>query len=635
MIIEESIDFLKKIPPFQFLEEGQLQAIALNLALEFYPKETIIHRQNGPPSKHLGIIKKGAVKVFVITEDGEEMIIDYRGEGDTFGFLSLIGKDKVRSNIIAIEDTIVYLLKKEIVHQLLTTNPDVTEFLLKTHLASYIDKTYKEMHSKSLFYGGSDRLLFTTQVGELATKKVITADIMATIQEAAGIMVAKKVSALVIIGHDGAPAGVVTDRDLRDKVVARGLAVSEPISAIMSKPPLIMVDARDFCFEAIMRMIRHNVHHVLVIKDDKLQGIVTNHDFMVLQGASPLSFAKFIESQDKVSGLIPVSAKINRVIGLLLKEGAKATNITKIISELNDRIVRKVLTIAEKQFGPPPVSYCWITYGSEGRKEQTFRTDQDNGLIFQDVEDIALRTRAEEYFAAFAIFVRDALTTCGFPLCPGNYMAANPQWRISLSAWKEKFAGWINTPTPEAILASVILFDFRGVHGDLTLAEERRSHFTRRWRQIAMFLKLMADMVVAIRPPLGFFKTFVVEKDGEHKDKLNLKVKCLAPLINVVRLFSLEEGIVETSTPERLQALKSKHSIVRELGDELEHAFEFIMLLRIHHQSALIEAGRTPDNYVDPELFSNLEKNTLKTACKLISRAQELIVRKYSPGTVM
>ena len=232
MIIEESIDFLKKIPPFQFLEEGQLQAIALNLALEFYPKETIIHRQNGPPSKHLGIIKKGAVKVFVITEDGEEMIIDYRGEGDTFGFLSLIGKDKVRSNIIAIEDTIVYLLKKEIVHQLLTTNPDVTEFLLKTHLASYIDKTYKEMHSKSLFYGGSDRLLFTTQVGELATKKVITADIMATIQEAAGIMVAKKVSALVIIGHDGAPAGVVTDRYLRDKVVARGLAVSEPISAI-------------------------------------------------------------------------------------------------------------------------------------------------------------------------------------------------------------------------------------------------------------------------------------------------------------------------------------------------------------------------------------------------------------------
>ena len=635
MIIEEAVAFLKKVPPFQFLEEGRLHSIALNLALEFYPKDTLIHRQNGPPSKHLGIIKKGAIKVFVVTEDGEEVVIDYRSEGATFGFLSLIGKDKVRSNVMAIEDTIAYLLNKEIVHQLLTSNPDVTEFLLKAHLATYIDKTYKEMHSKSMFHGGSDRLLFTTQVGELATKMVITAASTASIQDAARIMVTKKVSALVITDHDGQPAGMVTDRDLRDKVVAQGLVISEPVSAIMSKPPLITVDARDFCFEAILRMIRHNVHHALVLKENKLHGIVTNHDFMILQGASPLSFAKFIENQDRISSLVPVSAKINRVIDLLLKEGAKASNITKIISELNDRIVRKVLTIAEKQYGPPPVPYCWIVYGSEGRKEQTFRTDQDNGLIFQDVEDSELRTRAEEYFASLAIFVRDALTTCGFPLCPGDYMAANPLWRKPLSAWKEQFAGWVNTPTSEAILASVILFDFRGVHGELALAEQLRAHLSHLSRQKDMFFKHMADMVVATRPPLGFFKTFVVEKNGEHKDKLNLKIKCLAPLINVVRLFSLEEGLPETSTLERIQALKDRHPIIRELGDDLEHALEFIMLLRIHHQSAQIEAGEEPNNYIDPEKLSNLEKNTLQTSCKLISKAQESIVRKYSPGTVM
>lgn len=634
MILEEAVSFLRKVPPFQFLDDGLLQSIAPGLSLEFYPKDTFIHRQNGPPSQHLGIIKKGAIKVFVVTEDGEEMVIDYRGEGDTFGFLSLIGKDRVRSNMVAMEDTITYLLNKEAVHRLLAAKPEVNEFFLKAHLAVYIDKTYKEMHSKSLFYGGSDRLLFTTQVGELAATGAITSGIDVSIQDAARIMVANRVSSLVITDNDGKPVGMVTDRDLRKKVVADGLGIDGPITAIMSRT-LIWVESRDFCFEAVLKMIRHNVHHILVMKEGRLQGVVTNHDFMMLQGTSPLSFAKFIENQEEISGLVPVSMKINRVIGLLLKEGAKACNITKIISELNDRLVKKVLQIAEKKIGPPPVPYCWISYGSEGRNEQTFRTDQDNGLIFQDVEDPALRQRAEEYFTSLSIFVRDALITCGFPSCPGNYMASNPAWRQPLSVWKNNFARWINTPTSEAILSSVILFDFRGLAGDLSLAGELRAYLSTLLHQKDLFLKHMANMVVSTRPPLGFFKTFIVEKDGEHKHKLNMKNKCIAPLINIVRLFSLEAGIAETSTMDRIEALRASHPTVQEFGTELAHAFEFIMLLRILHQSAQIGAGQEPDNFIDPEQLSNLEKNTLKDTCKLISKIQELIVRKYSPGSVM
>ena len=634
MIIEETISFLKKIPPFQFLEEKVLQAISKNLSLEFYPKETMIHRQDGPPSQHLGIVKQGAIKVFVITEDSEEMIIDYLDEGDTFGFLSLISKDKVRFNMVAMEDTIAYLLDKETVHRLLAANPEVNEFFLKAHLAVYIDKTYKEMHSKSLFYGGSDRLLFTTKVGDLTAKGVVSAGCEVSIQEAARIMVSNRVSSLVITGDGSQPVGIVTDRDLRKKVVADGLDINAPITTIMTRF-LIWVDANDFCFEAVLKMIRSNVHHILVLKDNQLQGVVTNHDFMVLQGTSPLSFVKFIENQEQISSLMAVSSKINRVISLLLKEGAKASNITKIISELNDRLVKKVLQIAEKKLGSPPVSYCWISYGSEGRKEQTFRTDQDNGLIIQDVEDQHLRQQAEEYFTSFSLFVRDSLNMCGFPLCPGNYMASNPLWRQPLSVWKDNYAQWISTPTPEAILSSVILFDFRGLAGDLSLAVELRAHLSRILVQKDMFFKHMADMVVATRPPLGFFKTFVVEKGGEHKNKLNLKVMCIAPLINIVRLFSLETGIAETSTLDRIEILRTNHPTVQEFGAELEHAFEFIMLLRIHHQSAQLEAGEAPDNFINPEELSHLEKNTLKDACKLISQIQDLIARKYRPGTIM
>jgi CBS domain-containing protein len=286
MLIEDIIGFLKNVPPFQFLDEATLKTVAGKISMEFYPKNTLILKQDGPPSEYLRIIKKGGVKVSMVSEDGEEVIIDYRGEGDTFGFLSLVGKDRVRANVTAIDDTLCYLLGKETALKLLDSNPVFTEYFLKSHLTKYIDRTYKEMHNKSLFYGGSDRLLFTTQVGEIATRKVITVREEATIQEAAQIMAKSKISSLVIVNDKELPVGIVTDRDLREKVVAKGRNVSEPVKDIMSLP-LIRVDYRDYCFEAVLKMIRHNVHHILVIKDGNLEGVLTNHDLMLLQGKSP------------------------------------------------------------------------------------------------------------------------------------------------------------------------------------------------------------------------------------------------------------------------------------------------------------------------------------------------------------
>jgi CBS domain-containing protein len=539
-----------------------------------------------------------------------------------------VGKDKVRANVRAIDDTICYLIPKETMTRLMDAHPILTEYFLKSHLTKYIDRTYKEMHNKSLFYGGSDRLLFTTQIGDVAIKEVIRVDEGSTIQESAQVMARNKVSSVIITDRNGLPLGIVTDRDLREKVVAKGRDVAEPVKNIMSLP-LIRLDARDYCFEAVLKMIRHNVHHMLVVRDGELKGVITNHDLMLMQGASPLSFAKDIESQQTIEGLIPVSSKINRVVGLLLKEGAKASSITKIITELNDRLVKKVLEIAERKLGPAPVPYCWIVFGSEGRKEQTFKTDQDNAIIYADPLSEEQEAEIRQYFTSFASFAKEGLLRCGFPPCPADYMASNPRWCQPLSAWKRYFKGWVSTPTAEAVLNSVTFFDFRAVYGEAGLAESLRDYLAAMVRDQKVFLGYIANMAIKNRPPIGFLKAFVVEKGGEHKDELNLKIKGIAPLVDMARLFALEKGIGETSTLERIEALRDKHSIVREYGEEMAQAFDFIMLLRIQHQYEQIKAGKMPDNFINPNRLSNLEKKSIKDAFQLISRLQDMVIELY------
>lgn len=627
MIIEEVLEFLRKIPPFQFLDETTLKNIIGDLSMEFYPKGTIIHYQGGPAPNFIYIIKKGEVKVF-IKKENEEVFVDYRGEGDLIGYLLIFGGDKARATVTAVDDTICYLIKKETIQNILNSNPSVREFFHKSFLMRYLDKTFKEIQNKNLVYGGGDKILFTMPVGELASKDIIQASQKISIQEAAQIMSDYRISSLILVDEKNSPTGIITDRDLRDKVVSKGKNYNDPVRSIMSVPS-VSADIKDYCFEAILKMVKHNVHHLLVMKDNKLRGILTNHDLMLIQGTSPLSIVKDIENQNTVDALIPVSKKINSIIGILLSEGAKASITTRIITEINDRLIRRILEIAEYRFGEPPLPYCWVAFGSEGRKEQTFKTDQDNALIYHDPADPETEQAAKEYFRDFTLFARDALVKCGFPLCPADFMASNPLWRQPLHVWRKYFINWISTPTADAVLNSVTFFDFRAVHGETRLLDWLKEFTLSMAKDSKIFLGYIANLAIKNMPPIGFLKTFVVEKSGEHKDKLNIKIKGLAPLIDIVRLFALEKGIPETSTVERIHALRDKHTIIKEYADELLHAFEFIMLLRIQNQYAQMQEGSDINNFINPNKLTNLEKKISKETFQLITNIQNLIIERY------
>ena len=627
MLIEEAVRFLAQIPPFQFLEAPLLREVAKGLTLEFYPKGAVILQQDGPSSDFLQIIQKGVVKITLRPKaGGDEVVVDYREQGETFGLVSLMGGHQ-KTTIIAIQDTICYLLPKSRLNELLGSHPAITEYLLQFHLTKYVDMTSREIQGKSLFLGSSDHLLFTAKVGDICHRfaTVVAAD--TTIRETAQLMAKDRQSAALVVGPNGGPIGILTDSDLRSKVVAEGQSIDLPVVRVMSQP-VVTVDEKDPCFEVVLKMLQGNIHHVAVTREGAIRGVVTNHDFMVLQGRSPLAFSEDIERQTTLEGLAPVSRKALWIIGALLREGARAANIIRIISELNDRVVRKVLELAEREFGPPPVPYCWLALGSEGRKEQTFRTDQDNALVYADVHE-AQRAKVTDYFRRFAVFMRSGLIQCGFEACPANYMASNPDWCQPISQWKRYFSTWISEPSPEAVLKSLIFFDFRPLYGDESLAWDLREHLGGLIPDYPAFMGFLANMLVKNRPPIGFFGSVAVERSGEHKDGLNLKIKGVAPLVDIARFFALEKGVRQASTMERLEALRGGTTMISELVDELEHAFEFIALLRVHHQYRQMEDGKPIDNFIHLDTLSSLERQSLKNTFRLILKVQDLVMDRY------
>jgi CBS domain-containing protein len=379
-------------------------------------------------------------------------------------------------------------------------------------------------------------------------------------------------------------------------------------------------------------MMRYNIHHLLVVEKGELRGIITGHDLMLLQGTSPLSIAREIESQDTIDGLVPASRKTSKIITLLIREGAKAGHITRIMTEINDRLLKKILEITESKMGTPPVGYCWIVFGSEGRKEQTFKTDQDNAIIYEDPEGDG--GEATAYFSEFAVHMRDALARCGFPPCSADYMASNPKWRQPLSAWKKYFASWIHSPTPEAVLQSLIFFDFRPVHGNALLAEQLRAYLGRVIKDNDLFLAHMAAVVLQNRPPLGFFGGFSREKKGVHRGTFDIKINGISPIIDAARLSALEMGVYQSSTLARFMELKDRAGTISPFCNELEQAFEFLMSVRLRHQFRQMEAGVDPDNYVDPDELGILEKCQLREAFQFVLSVQEAIRRKYRASMI-
>jgi len=299
---------------------------------------------------------------------------------------------------------------------------------------------------------------------------------------------------------------------------------------------------------------------------------------------------------------------------------------------LNDQILERLLTLLEDELGPPPMDYCWLLFGSEGRREQTFKTDQDNAIIYADPVDDEQKKTAHDYFTIFARKAIDHLVNCGYPLCPGEIMATNPKWCQPASVWKGYFTDWIETPEPQKLLHVTIFFDFRAGFGKVSLADELRRHLSELSIRQEIYLFHLARECMSSRAPLSFFKSFIVEKNGEHKNTLDLKRQGLTPFVNFARVLALKFGVKETNTLSRLHVLAEEGHISEELWASAREAYEMQMQLRLIHQLAQLEEGILPDNHIAPAQLSDLEKRMLKEAFEVIERLHGVLKALFPTG---
>ena len=622
MITEDSIHFLKSTPPFQFLDETVLKEIANNLSFEFFPKNTMILSQGGPPSESLRVIKKGGVKVFLSNDD--EIVIDYKSEGDSFGYISLLSGDKSRANVLAIEDTLCYLLPKEIIHRVISKEPLFGEFFMKSFFRRYLDKTYKEMRNKNLLFKEGEKVLYTTPVSNLVSRNVVSAPLNTTVKEAAAMMSQNSISSLLLVNAQGEPQGIITDRDLRDKVVAKGLDLSTPSHEIMS-PMLVTIDSRKTCFDALATMIQRNIHHLLVAEGKSLKGVVTNHDFMILQGTSPLSLLKNIERQESTDELSAIHNKINQVTALLFKEGVKALNILRIITELHDRLLHKIIELSIGEIGAPPSPFAFFVYGSEGRREETFKTVFRCAMVYEENMSPAEKREMEDFCGKLLVVIQQTLKKCVLPLFDTHPFGDHVSIYGDSSDWQQRVFNALRSKDDTLIATAKKFLDLRSIYGDKMIVKSLREALFMQIRSNYQYKSIITEYDPGEKSLVGFFRQFIVDESGTQREQLDIKEKGIRQIAGALRALAIAHNLHETSTIERLNLLHDSGLIPHETKNDVNSAFEFLLHLLLHAQLMKKEMNKPIDNLIDPEKLTLLEKKTLKEVFQIIPDLQKKV----------
>jgi CBS domain-containing protein len=624
-------EFLKNTVPFTALEGETLKDLVQRFSRVSFPGGTVVFRQDVDDVDHFYLIFSGRLKTYLTGLDGAVTLLDFRDKGGYFGALAIIRGSKANFSVETLEPTVCLALEKEIFLDLLQNHPRFAQHYLKTFSEDLATTAFAQIRSiKSGDRTPDGFHLHSKNVGEVIGRPAEFLHASQTIQQAAQRMSELEIGSVLIHDQSGELVGIVTDKDLRKKVVATGLDCNVPVATVMSSP-VRRIPYHTLWFDALLHMMKERVYHLAVERDDEIVGVVSVRDFMLQAGASPLYLFREIEGQRTIEGLYSLSEKIPRVVRSLVEEGARSSNITRIISVLNDQIVHRLLTMLDAEMGPAVQPFCWITFGSEGRKEQTFKTDQDNAIIYKTPPDDPESIKeARLYFRRFGNEVIRHLEACGYPLCPGKMMASNPKWRKPYRTWREYFDRWINTPEPEEVLRATIFFDFRPVYGELQFGADLRDHLTQRARSEGIFLLHLARDFLSGKTPLTLFKGFQVEKEGKYKNCLDLKKQGLTPFVNFARLMALRHGIAETNTQERIEAVAKGDLIPRGLYLETRDAYEFQMQLRLVHQLRLIEVNKPANNFVDPSELSDVEKQTLKESLSVINRIQSYVKSEFS-----
>tara|TARA_R110002049_G_scaffold205679_1_gene376177 strand:+ start:78 stop:1994 length:1917 start_codon:yes stop_codon:yes gene_type:complete len=629
-ISERVFDFLKNYPPFNLLAAKKIAEIASEVKIIYLEKGKVLFNQNDKNHEHFYIVRNGGISMSKNSKN-DKTLIDVCDAGDIFGLRPLISKENYLLDAIANEESIVYGIPIAIFEAVSEKSLKINKYLLTSFASTSFDP-YTSEQNNNIFtdYIAKDNLAESNLHSVNYTKKPLKCTIKSTIKEAAIKMSAQKIGCIVVVDDACLPIGIITNSDIKNKIATGLFSIDTSVKEIMSSP--VITQSKNLTvLDAQLQMIKHKVGHVCITADgtsnSKLIGILTNHDVLASLGNNPTVILKEIKRAKRTREIREIRSKANLLLKSYLEQNIPLSHISKIISEINDGVTIRVIELSLKKMdSPPPVKFTWLALGSQGRKEQLLYTDQDNALIF---EDIAQEKYAEtkKYFLKLAGHITKSLHKIGYEYCPAEMMASNPEWCLSLSEWKNQFNDWIMNIDEKAILLSSIFFDFNAIYGDSNMSKELTKSIFESLNSMNLLCTFLAKEAVASPSPLGFFKQFLVEKNGDHKDFFNIKKRALMPLINAARLLMLSNNISEiNNTAQRFEKLAEIEPQNKELYQSCSYAFKALLKFKTKQGILHNDSGRI----IQLESLSKEEKLKLKRCFKPIREIQEVLSVRYN-----
>ncbi len=632
--LAEKISILSQVVPFNILGEENLRFLAEKAEYQSFPKDAYVFRQGESSKGKLYTIVSGRTKIVVDNETAGETVAGYRNPFDFFGVTALFSEEEEYPvSVLAFDDLTCLVIDHEDVESIMAQNAEFSSFFTYEicRRLSGLYKSFMEESRESAFITG---LPMRKKVSEIMNSPPITCGYMDSIEKVASIMSENDVSSVVVMAPNGNPLGIITEKDLVKKVLAAEPSAGKNLQAhdIMSET-LVSIPPHEYSYQALLLMAKHSIKHIVVKENGTLAGIVTMRDLIRSRQSGALSIVNAIETKETVDELKKTVRDIDLVLQALVSERAYASEICPLITEFYDRLTRKIIFLAEQEMtaehGPPPVKYSFINMGSSGRMEQYSRTDQDNGIIFENISGGKKAQEVQQYFTTLGEKIVSGLEACGFKRCDGHVMANNPEWCHSLSQWNELNHHWIEELKPENIRKMTIFLDFRHIYGDAELTRSLRWFVAEAYRNANTALLFLVEDDLQHRTPLNVFRQIVTEKSGEYRDQVNLKGAACVHIVDCIRLFCLREGVLETSTFKRLAELKKQTVLKKEEIEFIEAAYETLMMFRIREAVEKMSRGEQPSNYISPYKLSKKEQSLLRESFIVVNRLQNLAAKYF------
>ena len=629
-IARRIFDFLKEQLPYSLIERDILMRISERVVVQYRPAGEVIFRAGEQPGEYIFVVREGAVHL-VKEDEGREALVEQCGEGETFGIRPLLADDDYALTARTAEDTLLYAINTVGFRDLLDTNPQLTHYLATSMAGDIRRKLDTNLRGRlRLIENTTDANAPLIEIQSIEwSRPPIVCGPDEPIREAAQLMSDENVGSIIVVNAERHPIGIVTDRDLRRHVVTGLYSLKRPIKDVMTSP--VVTIPRDVTVADVqIVMVKFDIHHLVVTEDGSRNspviGIISEHDLLVRQGNNPATLVREIHRTTTVAGLRMLRERAEGILRSYLEREVSINYTSTIMTRINDELIIRCLHMAEREMkaaghGRPPVDYTWLALGSQGRGEQLLRTDQDSALIFADV-DPDTEAKVRTYFLELARRATEKLFGIGYAYCPGDMMASNERWCMSVSDWKDQFSSWIKTPDNEAMLHISIFMDYRPIHGNFELADELTEHIFGQVGDQSVFLALLASAAMQSPPPLTFFRNLVVESSGEHKDEFDIKSRAMRPLTDAARVLILNAKVGKiNNTFRRFAKLAELEPKQADLYRDAADAYEIFMRLRALQGLKREDSGR----YFSTKELTRMQQILLRNSFQPIKELQTLL----------